>query len=75
MIKYMKPEEKEMMETAMFDTNPKHTQRMGEIAVSTLKEIFDIDVSRYSVLELTAVIDSMKAVRKAKLQRRLGIRA
>ena len=52
--------------------NPDDTQAFGRVALTCGKSMYDLDMSDYTALELTNLIDIIKAVRKAKVQKMLG---
>lgn len=71
----MTPQQKsdEMMQTIGED--PETTQSVGRLAECVLSSMYNLDVSSYSVMEITVLIDTLKAARKAKLQKHLGLAA
>lgn len=62
----------ELLESAVKD-DPKVLQPTGRIAESTLKEIYGVDVSGWTAMEVANAITAMVFVLKAKVQRTVGI--
>ena len=64
-------EERVLLEGAAQD-DPRDVQAFGHIAEAVVLNIHDLDLTDYTVMDISNLIDALKAVRKAHLQQRLG---
>ena len=64
-------EERTLLEGAAQD-DPREVQSFGHIAEAVVLNIHDLDLTAYTVMDISNLIDALKAIRKARLQKGMG---